>query len=230
MRTHIAKSLQKRCKAIQRAVKIYNSAALALDPPRPTVDWSKVSHYSFLDEFVLLRDTRQDIRDRRWAKPAIRVTIKQWLRVQRAREEIVRCNVEVRRLHTAIVDEGSHFDAVLARLDREPCAVGGAIREYITRRRGVNHQLLACVYKVFSLDGFTGDKTVGKRKGGVLYHNSSTATETHSESFSSRVQEEMAEMQRDFEDDSEGQVDDNDEVPGDIGGLVDYIALLTVSH
>ena len=55
--------------------------ALALDPPCPTVDWSKVSHYSFLDEFVLLQDTRQDISDRWWSKPAVHTTIKQWLHV-----------------------------------------------------------------------------------------------------------------------------------------------------
>jgi hypothetical protein len=57
MCTHIAKSLQTRCKAIQNAVKAYNAAAMALSPPCPTVDWSKVSHYGFLDEFSLLRDT-----------------------------------------------------------------------------------------------------------------------------------------------------------------------------
>ena len=51
IRTHIAKSLQTHCKAIQNAVKKYNEAATALLPPRPSLDWSHVSHYSFLDKF-----------------------------------------------------------------------------------------------------------------------------------------------------------------------------------
>ena len=54
MRTHIAKALQKRSKAIQRAVKTYNAAVSALDPPRLTIDWNTVSHYKFLEEFPLL--------------------------------------------------------------------------------------------------------------------------------------------------------------------------------
>lgn len=95
MCTHIAKSLQRRCKVIQYAVKVYNSAALALDPPRPTVDWSKVSHYSFLDEFVLLQDTKQNVSDRWWLKSAVHATIEQWLHVLQACEEISWCNLEV---------------------------------------------------------------------------------------------------------------------------------------
>src|SRR6202451_4895907 len=99
MRTHIAKSLQTRCKAIQNAVKADNVAASALSPPRPTVDWAKVSHYGFLDEFNLLRDTRDDVREKPWARPAHRETVKQYLRIQCAHEEILRCNVEIRHLH-----------------------------------------------------------------------------------------------------------------------------------
>ena len=78
MRTHIAKALQKRSKTIQRAVKTYNAAATALNPPMPTIDWTTVSHYKFLEEFPLLRNTSQDLSDKRWARPAIRETIKQW--------------------------------------------------------------------------------------------------------------------------------------------------------
>lgn len=57
MRTHISKTLQTRCKAIQNAVKKYNEAASEIDPPRPPLEWSRVSHYNFLDEFNLLRET-----------------------------------------------------------------------------------------------------------------------------------------------------------------------------
>ncbi|KAG1885372.1 hypothetical protein F4604DRAFT_1878101 [Suillus subluteus] len=114
MRTHISKSLQTRCHAIQTAIKKYNDAASQLHPPRPPLEWSKVSHYSFLEEFNLLRETRQDIRDKMWARPAIRETMRQWLHIQRAKEEIERCNVEVRRLHTFIVDEDRHFTHIYA--------------------------------------------------------------------------------------------------------------------
>ena len=228
MRTHIAKSLQRRCKVIQRAVKVYNSTALALDPPHPTVDWSKVSHYSFLDEFVLLQDTRQDISDRWWSKPAVHTTIKQWLRVLRAHKEISRCNVEVRQLHTAIVDE-QHSDTVLVALDQEPQAIGGAIREYVTHCYRVNNHILACLQKVFGLDGFTGDKTVSKWKGGALYHLSRSGTGEASDSLLAGVQEAMAEMERGSDEEIDEQAGGDDEAEGDIGGLIDYVSALSVS-
>jgi len=88
MQMHIAKSLQTRCATIRKVVKVYNQAAASLNPPRPSLDWTTVSHYSFLDEFNLLQDTQQDIHNRRWAKPAVRATMKQDLRVKRAFEEI----------------------------------------------------------------------------------------------------------------------------------------------
>jgi hypothetical protein len=84
MRSHIAKLLQSRCKAIQNAVQAYNTAALALSPPHLTLDWSKVSHYAFLEEFNILRDTRNDIREKKWADLAIRKTLKQHQKVKRA--------------------------------------------------------------------------------------------------------------------------------------------------
>jgi hypothetical protein len=116
MRTHIAKSLQARCKAIRNAVDKYNAAAAALSPPRQAVDWSRVSHYGFLEEFGLLRGTRQDVIDKPWSQPAVRETMKQHLRIKRAREEITACNVQIRRLQTSIHDEDLFFDSVLLKL------------------------------------------------------------------------------------------------------------------
>src|SRR5579872_5884981 len=104
-RTHLAKSLQTRCKAIRSATDAYNRAAQSLDPPRPSLDWSQVSRYSFLEEFNLLRNTHRDITSMPWAKPAIRETIKRFLRVRRAHEELERCNIEARRVLTSIHDE-----------------------------------------------------------------------------------------------------------------------------
>ena len=210
MRVHIAKSLQTRSRAIRHAVNTYNSAAVKLDPPRPTLDWTKVSHYTFLDEFNILRDTRDNIQDRPWANPAIRETMKKYQRVKRAREEIIRCNIEVRRLRTSIVDENVQFTNILARLKNENSRLLGPVGEYIHRRRGVNTLLLARILQIHELKGFTGEKTVGVRKG------AETATE---DSLTPAVSTET-------EDD--GQEDADDEITGQIGGLVDYIAQLAV--
>ncbi|KAF9778551.1 hypothetical protein BJ322DRAFT_1014134 [Thelephora terrestris] len=164
-RTHLAKSLQTRCKTIRSATEAYNRAARALDPPRPPLDWSQVSHYSFLDEFNLLRNTRHDITNAPWANPVVCEAIKKFLRVRRAREEIDWCNVEVRRLYTLIYDEDRKFDDVLKGLIDRNDSILGATRDYCVCRCCVNAFLLERIRCTFGLDGFTGSRTLGSRKG-----------------------------------------------------------------
>lgn len=219
MRTHIAKSLQTRCKAIQNAVKVYNTAALALSPPRPTVDWSRVSHYNFLDKFSLLRDTRQDVREKPWARPAHRETVRQFLRIQRAQEEILRCNVEIRRLHTAIYDEQQHFDVVQEDLRRTENPIAGAVDEFVILRRRVNAHILVRIQQMFDLEHFSGDKTLGTRKGTSASRPVLKAVQI------SGVEAEQVRLDADQDD-----IENEDDVNGDIGGLVDYISSVSIRN
>ena len=103
MHTHIAKSLNTRCKAIQNAVKSYNAAALHMSPPHPTLDWEKASHYAFLEDFQLLYNTQQYICHKQWSNPVVQVAMKQKQWIDRAREEIENCNVEILHLHTRLL-------------------------------------------------------------------------------------------------------------------------------
>ena len=198
---------------------MYNVAASALSPPRPTVDWAKVSHYGFLDEFNLLRDTREDVREKPWARPVHQETVKQYLRIQRAHEEILRCNVEIRRLHTAIVDEHQRFDTVLDHLRHVDHPIQGAVLEYTMRRRRTNDHILAHIQQTFDLDGFSGDKSVGIRKGTLVPASLSNMG-------SSGVIQEIRAINQDMEEDNAVDVDDDDEANGDIGGLLDYVSNL----
>ena len=100
-----------------------------------------------------------------WAKPVIRETIKKYLRVRRAHEELERCNVEVRRIFTSIHDEDNRFNHILTNLIDQGSNILGPVTEYCTCRRCVNSLLLGHVRQIFNLDGFTGNQTVGCRKG-----------------------------------------------------------------
>ena len=169
MRTHITKALQKRSKAIQHAVKTYNAAASALDPPRPTIDWNTVSHYKFLEEFPLLRNTSQDLTGKRWALPAICKTMKQWRRICHACKEIIRCNVEIRRVHMSIVDEGEIFCKILT-WSSALGPIHGAVKDFITRRTHVNIRLLQKIQKIYDLEGFSGMPSPGIKLNGRLFY------------------------------------------------------------
>ncbi|KAF8123536.1 hypothetical protein EV363DRAFT_1075379, partial [Boletus edulis] len=105
LRQQISKSLQRRSEAIRKAITQYNTQAARLVPPRPSVSWKDIVQYTSLGEFDLLQHTQDDIRDRYWAKPAVREATAKFFKLSRAKEEITRLNVEIRRLRTAIHDE-----------------------------------------------------------------------------------------------------------------------------
>ena len=167
MRTHIAKSLQTRSKAIQRAVESYNKAAARLSPPREKLDWSKLSQCGYVEELTILRSARSDIRDKPWVKPVYREMLKLRHRIARASEEVIRCNVETRRLYTSIYDETGLFAQVIARLRSSNDRLLGPTRDLVIRRHGVNRVLLKYIEKIYALPGFTGDVTRGLRQGTV---------------------------------------------------------------
>ena len=166
MRTHIAKALQNHCKAIRNAVKRYNTAAAQLDPPRPPINWESMSHINFLKEFHLLHNTRQDIREKPWAQPAVRELMKLFQRVKRAHEEIERCHTAVRRLYTAIHDENNDFETTLTRLRTGDTLVYGAVYDFINRRQQVNDLLLARLALLTNSPDYSGDCSHGMRVGG----------------------------------------------------------------
>jgi hypothetical protein len=105
LRKHIGNALKARSKAVCMALQNYNIAAQALVPPRPALSWDDVVEYAFLADFDLLCDTRSDVRLRVWAKPASRVLMDQYFKMERAQEEIAWLNVEIPHVTTYIRDE-----------------------------------------------------------------------------------------------------------------------------
>ncbi|KAJ6507655.1 hypothetical protein DFH09DRAFT_942809 [Mycena vulgaris] len=105
LRKHIAKALQVRSKIIRRALTRYNAAAAALTPRRRSLTWAEVIDYAFLSDFDILRDPNGNTALRPWADPAARHLMDCFFKIERAREEITRLNIEIRRLVTYIRDE-----------------------------------------------------------------------------------------------------------------------------
>ncbi|KAJ3522209.1 hypothetical protein NM688_g8906 [Phlebia brevispora] len=163
MRTQLAKSLQSRCRAIRNAVDRYNKLAATLNKPR--VDWQKISHYSFLQEFALLNETREDILSCKWTELHIRKAMQQYRHIKRAREEIQRCNVEVRRLHTWILDEAEDMEHTLDELRKTSSPLYGILQDQWTLRRRTNARLLAQINALYDLPGFSGTPSPGCRIG-----------------------------------------------------------------
>lgn len=97
MRKLIAKHLQTRSKTIQTALSKYNKAAKALK--KKPLTFEKILDVQFLEDFDLLRDCREDVRDKPWAQSGNRILRDSFFKVRRASEEINRLNVEISRLY-----------------------------------------------------------------------------------------------------------------------------------
>ncbi|THU84381.1 hypothetical protein K435DRAFT_589530, partial [Dendrothele bispora CBS 962.96] len=100
LRKHMGQALKSRSQAIRTALDQYNAAAASLKPPKPALTWEQIVECTFLSDFDLLRDTREDIRERPWSRPRERKAMDRYFKILRAREEIKRLNVEIRCVAT----------------------------------------------------------------------------------------------------------------------------------
>lgn len=85
----------------------------------------------------------------------------------------------------------------------------GVVSEYSIRRRRVNDLLLGQIQQVFNLDGFTGDRTLGRRKGSQTVQGAG----------------ELGRHDCVDSDDAEGE--DGDDIENDqINGILDFVSSL----
>ncbi|TFK57757.1 hypothetical protein BDN72DRAFT_730691, partial [Pluteus cervinus] len=162
MRTHMGKALKARSQAIRTALDKYNAAATKLVPPERTLNWDEVVQYAFLAEFDLLRDARQDIRDKPWSKPAARLLLDQYFKLERAREEIKRLNIEVRRLLTYMQDEENFLDVSIVVLKQTDLALANEVFIYQQERARANNNHRKRFERLAKLKGFTGNMEPGR--------------------------------------------------------------------
>ncbi|KAI0039816.1 hypothetical protein FA95DRAFT_1503682 [Auriscalpium vulgare] len=157
MRKHISHAITRCSAAVRKAIDKYNELALLQSPPRPTFKYEDVANLSWLADFELLKESRSDILDRPWSSLANREAATKHFKVLRAREELVRLNVEIARLQ-AWVD---HEDAELSDSARILRASDPLLAAHIDRlrciRRQVNDNHRKRLQQIFVLPGYTGD-------------------------------------------------------------------------
>ena len=218
MQTHIAKALQSCCKAIRNAVKMYNTAAMQLDPPCPPISWESISHINFLEEFTLLYDTCQDIHEKQWSQPAVQELMKLSQQVKRAKEEIQWCHISIHCLYTAIHDKNDFFRMTLSRIWGGDLLIYGAVHDFITRQQQVNGLLLSKLNILTSSSDYSGDCSHGVRVG----------------SFSGEVVDSLGWPLVDLGGVSADHNDDHDDEHGAnetdelVGQLIDFVSNLTL--
>jgi hypothetical protein len=163
LRRQIGKALQRRSAAIRTAITRYNMHAQALNPPRPKISWKDITDYSFLREFDLLQYSREDVRLNDWTKPAYCEATTKIFKLQRAREEILRLNVEIRQLYTAIHDEGIAVSTAIQNLTDSDPHMALEMRRWWQERSAVNAVHLHRLAQIQGLPDFSGMLELGVR-------------------------------------------------------------------
>jgi hypothetical protein len=165
MREKIARALKARCKAIKNALDEYNSCAAKLTPPRPSLTWTKVVEAVYLAELDILRDTRQDIQTLKWAQPAHRKAMNLHFGLKQAKTEIVRLNVEIRRLLTFMYDDHvDHYNAIRHHIITDPPLAHELSLQW-EYRNAVHENIFRRLQQTARLDGFSGRLAPGRRIG-----------------------------------------------------------------
>ena len=161
LRDHIADALKARSQAVRTALNNYNAAASALSPQAPQLSWKEVVQYAFLSDFDLLRCARDDIREKPWANPTNRILRDRFFKITRAREEIERLNVEIRRVMTYMQDEELFLEEQESLLQGTQPELAYQINLYRRERSRSNILHEQCFDKLAISPSFTGNMNPG---------------------------------------------------------------------
>ncbi|KAF8189469.1 hypothetical protein K438DRAFT_1763685 [Mycena galopus ATCC 62051] len=134
--------------------------------------WEQVVEYTFLADFDILRDTRSEVQSRPWTRPAYRLAMDTYFKIERAREEITRLNIEIRWLVTWIRDEG-HFlqdrEASLRLSDgktddqaEKDLLLAVQMKLYRRQRGQFDDKHMEILRKLSKMKGFTGSISPGR--------------------------------------------------------------------
>jgi hypothetical protein len=145
-----------RSAAIRTALDKYNTAARAVSPPRTTLSWEDVVEYAFVADFDLLRDARQDVSHRPWATPTGRHTMDTYFKMRRASEEILRLNVEIRRMATYLRDKEVYLTECQKQLQSMHPALAHQVGVHRNIRARFTSYHLRHLHEISTLPGFTG--------------------------------------------------------------------------
>ena len=192
LRTHIGQALKTRSKAIRTALDKYNMLAQTMQPPAPTLQWKDVVNYGFVAEFDLLkhRHSHFDITSLPWASPANREVANKFHKVRRAKEEILRLNIEIRRLHTFIDDEEIRWSSCATDIAPTTPLLSAELLGVYQDRCRINVRLLERLNDIKRLDGYSGSYSRGtrqQRKTPVLNNTSIRIPDDASEHQESRL-------------------------------------------
>jgi hypothetical protein len=127
--------------------------------------WTKLLEAVSLAELDILRDSRQDIRDLKWAQPAHREAMNLYFGIKGAKEEPRRLNVEIRRILTFMIDDHvDYWHAIAATCMTDPHMAFQLSMEWQSRQK-IHARIMDRLRQTAALKGFSGHLIPGHHAG-----------------------------------------------------------------
>ncbi|KAG1767336.1 hypothetical protein EV702DRAFT_980110, partial [Suillus placidus] len=156
MHKYISKAITRRSAAIRSALEKYNALAPIQHPPRPVLDYSEVVGYVSLGEFSLLKYSCYDVLTKPWTVPENRDMATKYFKVTRAHEEILRLNVEIRRLALWIDHDDNKIHSAIILMTKDPL-LAAELKDVYAKHHRTNNIHRQCLHKIYQLPCFTGE-------------------------------------------------------------------------
>ncbi|KAF8432351.1 hypothetical protein L210DRAFT_3413994, partial [Boletus edulis BED1] len=157
LRKQVSKALMRRSAAVRAALDHYNKLTPRQKPPRKKLEYSDVIGYVTLGEFSLLKSSRHDILSKPWASSANREAMTRYFKVIRSQEEIVRLNVEIRRLQVWVDFDDEQIRTAIDKLKADSSPnLAAEMGSFYAERHRVNNIHRSRLAQVYSLDGYSG--------------------------------------------------------------------------
>ncbi|KAI0309118.1 hypothetical protein OF83DRAFT_1072544, partial [Amylostereum chailletii] len=153
---HISQAITRRSSTLCKALDHYNELAKQQKPPRPVLEYSEIANYGWLGEFELLKESRGEVLEKPWAKSASRDAATKYFKVVRAREEIARVNVEIRRLQAWIDYEDNTVQTISNTLSNSRPLLSAHITASHENRRHLNVFHRKRLQQIYRMPGFSG--------------------------------------------------------------------------
>ncbi|KIJ15711.1 hypothetical protein PAXINDRAFT_162818 [Paxillus involutus ATCC 200175] len=129
--------------------------------PRHMLSFEDVVEYTFLADFDLLRDTREDILQRPWASPTAQLTMDLYFKMCRAEEEKQCLDIEIQWFVMYLRDEDHYLWGCEDQLCSSDPALAYQVEWYCNVRARYNDYHLCKLSNLASLPGFGGSLSAG---------------------------------------------------------------------
>ena len=156
LRKHIAQALSRHCRAIRNAISCYNDLAPLQKPPCPILVYSEVVDYCTFSEFEILKHSDHDVLSKEWATLANRQAANKYFKIEQAKEEIYRCNVEVAHVQAWVDEEDVMMSRAVAEHEGSDPAFATHLNVLQIQRRHVNDHLHTHLEQIYKLPGYSG--------------------------------------------------------------------------